>query len=256
MSLNFDGSTEWIRTPEDQTEFDEGRQWTCGAFFRIENSATDDRSIISRWSGSHFNLRTNAEAAPTTIEVIKGATTITGAESIELNTWYCIVVAQSAGASNNTMTLFTMNMDGTFVDDGLTGTDGGDNAATSSDIGSRNDGDADLMDGDIQFPFYIDGVTFARNDAINFLNRPIQTVLQHGSNVHWLYYLGKGAVNAVDISAAQTTTTINGTPTVSDNPPVGPFYGYDLEWPPSVAAVVGVLGGAYYQQYHTHVIAA
>ena len=221
--------------------FSEAADWSVLGFFRIEETATDDRCIISKWQSAgstrQFIFRTDKLAAPSRLEVYaNGGIKINGgAGTISLDTWYLGCVTQDA--ATDTITLYTYNIDGTVVDDGITGTHDTDKGTLTAPIrigGTAANGDP--MDGDIAHVCYVDG-TVTQEEVLQYLYNPVKTANYFRSKYGLQFYLPVfGASSEPDLGGANNAVTVNGTVTSGDNPPVPISFGWDTLVPYEVSA--------------------
>lgn len=229
MARNFSPTTDEISLGDiaaARFEFDVA--WTVLAFFRVEETATDDRCIVSKW-GAQFLWRIDKGTAPQNIEVYQdSALKITGASSIQLDTWYLGAVTNSGDTPTSTLTLYTFGMDGTPIDDGVTGTNTADRSLTPAIMLGRTAASSDPMDGDIGFACYVDAV-LSKAEVLSYLYNPWQAQRNFQANYGTQFFLPLGfASPEPDFSPNGNTGTVSGT-TIGEGPPAGPPF-FDPGW--------------------------
>ena len=193
--------------------------------------------------GQHFLLRTDLQGAPANIEVYtNGALSITGGDSVALNTWYCIAVTNDGTENAGGFKYYLIGMDGSIVN---TVSDQHDSDAVDLtgelSIGGRASNDE--MDGDIDYVCYIQQ-ELTQAQCVAYSQNPYrlaQSLQTAAGNVVFFLKLGMGGINAVDLSGQATSWTVPGTLVVSNPPPVAPLFGFDVGLPYEVAAVGGAL---------------
>ena len=226
--------------------FERAETWTALAFFNLSASTPDDSAFITKYASgvSQFLFRTDNQAAPTNVEVGHGndtAVIINGASSIELNTWYLSAVICDGTSSAGDITLYTLGMDGTVIDDGVTGDSNPDesNLTTPVRLMTRTS-TADELNGSMAHAAYIRSV-LTKQDVFDYLYQPAKVVAKFkgvGNGVPFYQPLGLGSPEP-DFSGSSNNGTVTGTPTITDNPPIAPWYGFDLGWQGAFTAAVG-----------------
>ncbi len=203
--------------------------WSFLAFFRITNADAEERTVISKWSQTantdSFLLRTDRQSAPTNMEVfIRKSLRISGGDNVALNTWYLTCVTNSGGGGATDVTLYLVDMAGTFLDDGLTGDHDGDeiNLTAPLIIGGRED--ADEMAGDIAYACYVDAV-LTKAEILAYRYDPIKMakVFEAVHGVQFNMPLLGQASPEPDWSRNGAVGTITGTVTRGNMPPVALF---------------------------------
>ncbi len=207
--------------------------WSIFAFFRSTNTAGDSRAIISKWTSGASRLfiaRLSQGTAPRPLQVfINAGLRITGASVINLNEWFLMVITNDGTGNAGGLKLYTVDMNGVFLDDGVTGQHTGDQGTPTIDmeIGSIIAGTANSFLGDIDLPGYV-RVEMVKDDIRQLVRRPYRTAMRHkATGVPFLFKQGIGGVNAIDWSGNGVVATVNGTPTIGDSPPVSPLAGFD-----------------------------
>ena len=225
MSRNWDGSASTNNlsiSDITSARFDVTTDWACGAFFRIENFATDDRVIVAKWAGGSsqraFMIRTNTSGQ---MEVyMRNAIRITGS-ALSTDTWYLVVITNdsSAGGVNN-LILYTVDMDESFADDGVTGSNASNASNLTVDITIAARDLNDPMDGDIAYAFYSNHL-YTRDNVRSHLRNPHMMANAASGNLEFLIPI-IGASPEPDWGGDGNNFTVNGSSTVSDMPPVSP----------------------------------
>lgn len=242
MGRNFDGTTDKVSLGDISTaRFLQASAWTVLVFFRVENTATDDRAIISKWSsgstGRQFIVRTDAGTAPQEIEVYTdGTIRITGGSNVELDTWYLVAVMNDgADGVGGGLTMVLLGMDETVLDN-TTGDHATDAASVTAVIDYGIQGStSDPMDGDVALGAYIDA-ELTLQDCKDYLHNPAKVVSRFiGSNSVQFFNPLTGESTEHDWSDKTNEGTLTGT-TVGDNPPIGSLYGSPADGPFTVAA--------------------
>ncbi len=256
MSRNFPGAANEDISLGDITtaRFKDLDAWSILAFFRIENSASDDRGIVTKWAGgseTHFLLRTDAQTAPSNILMhINNGLRITGGDNIALNTWYLVGVTNSGGGGATDLTLYLVDMDGTFLDDGITGDHAGDAPGLLVPIRIGGRLNNDNMNGDIAYVCYVDAAV-TKAEVLAYRYDPIK-MAKIFEAVHGVQFfiplLGLDSPEP-DWSRNNITATLSGTIIRNNMPPVALF---TPRWA-SVPLIEEVAGGA---DVRNHIIPA
>lgn len=232
MAINFNrNAADFVNLGDISTARGErATAWTVLAFFRIEDSTTDDHAIISKLAdGSNVNywIKVDAQTAPTNLEIFLGGTwaaeEITGGNNIALNTWYLAAISCNGTSTANDCTLNLLGMDGTFLDNALTGTHSGDPTTMTgaTHIGKRANDTGDPADGDIAYVAYVDA-ELSQAEILEYLHNPISAAMRFKTDYGMQYFLElNGEAVEVDISGNKNNGTTNGSPVHSENPPVG-----------------------------------
>lgn len=251
MGRNFPGATTDHIDLGDITaaRFVDTAVWSFLCFFRIEN-LDDDRVIVAKGDTgptTQFFVRVDKPTAPEEIEVSSaGSIVITGGSNVQLNTWYLIAVVNDGTSNATGLTLYLVGMDGTFLDDGVTGNPNTAVADLTESIllGTRTSNDP--IDGDLAYAAYIQA-ELTKEDIVEYLYHPAHVVARHqSSGVPFFLPLGVSSPE-VDWGGSDNSGTVNGTTTIGDNPPVvGPLFGFDIDWMSVAAGIdfssVGQLG--------------
>ncbi len=204
--------------------FDKDDDWTVCGFFRIENSAADERTIISKWDTAgtrQFTFRLDRQDAPTGVEIyMGGAVALAGNDSIALDTWYMSCATNTGSAT--TLRFYTYDMAGAVIDDGTSTANSVDDSTqtASINIGAKSgDCSGDEMDGDLAFVGYWTEV-WTTQDTLDYLYNPVMKAAQKATTTAFFLPLIDIAVG-VDWSGQDNTFALTGTFTYADSPPVG-----------------------------------
>ena len=245
MGLNSSGAADQAIDLGDisTARFEDLVAWTFLSFFRVETTAGDDRCIVGKWASAaeQFIIRVDGGTAPQEIQVFTNdAQRITGGNNVALNTWYLVALSNDGGGGATAMAFSLIEMDGTFLDDELTGDHAGDSGLTATVFLGKRENGQDRMDGDIALTTYVDAA-LSKQDKLNYLRTPHRMVAkwigQHGVQ----YFIPGGLSDPeVDLSGSGITANRDGSPTVGDNPPVGLWYGADVVSGGGAAAAVAV----------------
>ena len=90
-----------------ELDFTASRPWSILVFFLVSNTALDDRTMFSKWTGAgadsnQIRIRTNKETAPADLEIeVNDAPEKALLNIVELNKWYCAVVTNDGTAAAN-----------------------------------------------------------------------------------------------------------------------------------------------------------
>lgn len=215
-------------------QFLESASWSLLAFARFENLTADERAVVAKWGSAgtrQFELNTNKTPAHHMEVRNNGATAITGSgAALVVDTWYLFVVT----FDTSTATLYTLKTDGSVVDTD-TGSWNDDPDVTEEVRIGEKQGGGDDMDGDIAHVAYIDAV-LTLQDIKEYLYSPARVVARFigSDSVQFYLPLGLGSPEP-DFSGKGNNGTVSGT-AISDNPPTGPLFGFDLGWQGAAAA--------------------
>lgn len=230
MGRHFDGTAQDRVSVGDHAtaEFRFGSAWSTLAFFRVENTADDDNSIIAKHGETgdfQFLCRVDAGAAPQGIETEQGGKTIfLSGDVVELNTWYLVAVTNPG---DGVILTYMLEMDGTILINAGNTLTGTVNEALAEPIlfGNRSvPNGADEMRGDMAWSSYFD-VQFSLQDIQDYLHSPAKVVAVKNADCLYAFPLGLGSPEP-DFSGRGESGTLTGT-TVGDNPPIAPWYGFD-----------------------------
>jgi hypothetical protein len=244
MSLNFT-SNESVRISDISTaRFERLETWSFLAFFRTSAIGSEERTIVGkRGTGldQQFHIYVVREAAPSRMRVFGGGSVrITGAESIATDTWYLVAVTNDGTGGTDGITLYTLTMDGSFIDDAVTGTFSADSSDLTENIyfGIKGVDNTDDLLGDIDYPIYVDK-EMSRSEILHYLYNPVRVAAMlpsDGSSVEYFFKFGATGADAVDLSGKNISPTLNGTPTVANTPPALPaFFSNDYLLPYEVS---------------------
>lgn len=237
MARNFTAANDHLSYSPGAVEFQSGTAWTTFAWFRVENTASDDRAIISQWAAAsstrQFLLRTDTATAPTRIEVYtNGTLSVASNNDIQLNTWYFVAVAHDGTTGGTSTTLWIFAADLTLVNSYSDQHDGNKSIVTDIVIGGTA-GNADSMDGDIAHAGYFKTELTTESQIRELAAHPGRVCARYGAE--W-YAPIIGASPEPDWSGNGNNFTVAAGSSVSDNPPsVAPWFGFDN---------VPVVGGA------------
>lgn len=240
MARNFDSTNPDLITLGDLAgaKFDKDDTWSVLGFFRIENSAGDDRAIVSKWGVTEvrqFLMATAGGTAPVPLALdMAAANRVTGGNNVELNTWY-LGAAICNGIGSGGLRMILLGMDGTVLDNATGDAVDPTTQTAVIEIGVKG-ATGDPMEGDIAHVAYFN-ITFSLQDVKDYLRAPARTVARHAGNA--VFYLPLiGVSPEPDFSPNTNTGTVTGT-TVGEGPPIGPLFGYGTDRGFTVAAPVG-----------------
>lgn len=209
--------------------FISAQTWTLCAFFRIEDSAGDQRGIVSKWaaggSTQQFFLRTAQGTAPQAIECTTDDDAASPAlifGTVDLNTWYLVVIRNdgTGGAGGFKGDLF--NMDGT-VDGGTTTTHEGDSSDLTTQIAiGHREATGDAFDGDIAYVAYFN-TELTDAEVLAYLRNPYAVVFSKGSTGVEFFLPMYGDASPEPELVHGRDFTSNGSQVKGTNPPLGPF---------------------------------
>ena len=220
--------------------YDRDVAWTAVCFCRFEDLTGDERGLITKWDaeganlGRQFQLQTKKTAAHVFQILSGGGTFIPGGATITTDTWYLAGVTCDG---SQTLRLFSLGMDGTVLDNAVSGTAAADATTNASEVelGGREDS-GDNHDGDIAHAATF-STQWVLQDFKDYLRAPARTAARFaGSPVFYLPLIGVSP--EPDFSPNTNTGTVTGT-TVSNGPPIGPLFGYGTDRGLTVAAVGG-----------------
>lgn len=217
MSRNFnDNAADYINLGDISTaRFIGTTEFSFLVFFRVENTAGDDRVILGK--ENRFVLRIDQGAASQELQVrVEGSVIIEGGSNVALDTWYLGAVTNDGTSSATGMLEYLLTMDGTVLDNAISGDNNLISHTEAIHLGVR--AGVDPMDGDIAYAAYFDfELSLAQIKA--YLWNPIMFTAQYNANCEFFLPL-KGASPEPDWSGNGNNGTVNGSPTISDNPPV------------------------------------
>ncbi len=235
MSINFDGTARADYDMGDPTaaRFLVGSSWTSLSFIRIEDTASDESSLVTKWSSSgaqqQIMIRVAMGTAPQPIIVDHNSTRVlTGSSIIELNTWYLVAVSNDGAGG---LTLNVLEMDGTLVEDAATASLGTDTATLTSSIrfGCRN-GPNDPTTGDLAYIAYLKR-EIGQSEILEYLRNPAKVVHRVGGATGCEYIFPMTAVaNTHDWSGNGHVAVESLSHTEGDNPPIASLYGGFHGW--------------------------
>lgn len=227
MARLFDNniSNRLERADVTSARFQQLSTWTVLAFFRIENTADDDRVIVAKWTATdnqkQFLVRTDLGAAPEPIEVfVNSNRQIAAIGSIELNTYYLVSVSNDGTGNASGLVGTVYEMDGT-QNGTASGTHDGDRSDLTGniEIGAR---DSDPMDGDIAYVAYFNTVLTATEERA-YLRNPYQLAFSKGSSGCEFFVPCYGNVGPEPDLVHGRNFTVVGSLANGTNPPLGPF---------------------------------
>lgn len=233
MARNFPGSTgNYLDFGNLATaNFAAASAWSWLGFFRYE-TVTDERTTIGKW-GQQGNSRQALFRINTSnqTEVWTGGTNIITGAALSTNTWYLQAVRH---ASSSTTLLDTIEIDGTLVDNAVSGaafTDAG-NTSISVRIGEATGGGSqDPFDGDIAYGIYVNGQV-TQQEALFYLRNPALAAVYFRAKYGTAFFVPiLGQSTEPDWGGASVSVTVGGTVTPGDNPPVPISFGWDISVP-------------------------
>lgn len=227
MSRDLDGTNDEISLGT-AALFPRASAWSVLIFFFIRNTATDDRCLISKWGSSpqarFFLLRTDLQTAPSNLEVyFDNSLRISGGDNVALDTWYCACVTCSGSGVSNDITLFLVDMSGTFLDDGLLGSHRiASNTTADIKLGETDSG-GDDMDGLLGYFIYVRRQIF-RREVLAYVRDPMANGVawRAQSGLEFFHPLWGIHSPEIDFSGNGIAGVLTGT-TRGNNPPVPPY---------------------------------
>lgn len=233
MSRNFNNNSADFIDLGDITGVDFARltPWSFLAFFRVENTTGDNRTIFAKWGSSTqriFKVETDTEAAPASLEFHMNTTVLSRTGNlVELDTWYLVAATNNGGGGAGDLIFYLYEMDLTELLNSSQ-THPGDPGATTAicEIGV-DDGTGsptNPFDGDIAHVAYLDRA-LSSQEIKNFVGNPGRCVMAWraaGDQVFFHHDL-PGESPEPDRSGSGNDGTVTGSPTVGDNPPVALF---------------------------------
>ena len=242
MSVNFDGTAGADFDLGDITaaRFDETLLWTFLAFIRVVNTASDQRAIINKWGATAIRqvlIRVGSGTAPQDIGVHhNNVNPVNGSAGIELDTWYLVAVSSNG---SGTVTLNVLNMDGTFVDNALTGTLTGNKTMTAPIRVGAREASNDPFNGDMAYVAYLQR-ELAQSEVVEYLHNPAKVVHRVGGATGPVFFLPmKNLATTPDWSGQGNVGTRNASGhTDGDNPPIASLYAGFSGWQGQAAVAV------------------
>lgn len=234
-------------------DFDRTAMWTCVCFCRFEDLTGDERGLITKWdlgdsASRQFMLQTKKTAAHVFVVFTGGSTALNGGATITTDTWYLVGCANDG---SGTLTLFSFTMDGTVLDDAVSGTSEANTSINAADIelGGRMGG-GDNHDGDIAHAAYFTR-QWVLQDFKDYLRSPARKAARESANPG--FYLPLiGASPEPDWSGNKNNGTVAGT-TITNNPPVIPYSaGF---WGHGPLIEVAAPGGFFTRRYYDDLLA-
>jgi hypothetical protein len=236
MSRNFQrDNTDYITITE-SSEFSSGSAWSFLWWMYLTDTDADENMIISKHTdGSvHVWIFVDGGVSPQNFVIrVDGVNAISTTSSYAEGTWYANLLAND-GSGN--LSLWTLEADGTqLLTD--TGTYTWTSSAQDLAIGLRGvAGSADPADGLFaHYQYYT--TEFVKADLELYLRNPAWLAGRESANLLWWLPLD-GSSPEVDWSGNGNSGAVTGTIAIGDNPPVAPLFGFDIGWPPPVAAGV------------------
>lgn len=233
MSRNFNNNSADYIDLGDITGVDFARlsAWSFLAFFRVENTTGDNRTIFAKWGSSTdriFKVETDTEAAPASLEFHMNTTVQSRTGNlIELDTWYVVAATNNGGGGAGDLIFYIYEMDLTELLNSSQ-THPGDPGTTAAicEIGVDDGGGSPTnpFDGDIAHVAYLDRA-ISSQEIKNFVGDPGRSVMAWraaGDQVFFHHDL-PGESPEPDRSGSGNSGTVVGSPTVGDNPPVAVF---------------------------------
>lgn len=227
MAQLFDNTTADFLSRADLTgaRFLIGETWSLCAFIRIE-TFIDDRMWFCKWfdtSRQQFRVRTDSGAAPQAIEVGTNNVQLTlNFGSVELNTWYMIVISNDGAGGATGISGFQYEMDGNLTAS-LSDQHDGDISDPTANllVGVRGDVE-DPFDGDIAYVAYFNTELTAA-ERLAYLRNPYQVVFSKGSAGVEFFLPIYGDASPEPELVHGRDFTVNGSQVKGTNPPLGPF---------------------------------
>lgn len=210
-------------------DFSENAAWSCLAFFSVPSTNPgDDQVIVAKWGDSaptrQFALRIDAGVAPQEMEILTGGNSnLVAGSNVEENTLYLVCVTMDGDQSSTDLKLYLINMDGTFLDDGVSANMSSDRTDMTAPIQFGVRGTADPLQGDIGYVSYFDRV-ISKNEMLAYLRDPIRTAkaIEAQSGAKFIMPIWGLHSPEIDLSTNGVVGTVTGTVRAND-PPVTLF---------------------------------
>jgi len=224
MGLHYDdGSFERVNIGEQVSiRFLDAVAWTFFSFNRFD-SFTDERTIIAKEAGAstkQFHLKAETDGS-LEMRFTGGAGFNTGASNVmSTGTWYMCAATNDGAATATSCDLYIFEMDGTLLES-ANGEHGGDSSDLTADVktGTRRT-TSDENDGDQAYVCYIDGSALSEDELWNCVFQPYATAMLYDSR----FFLPLLDIDPEpDWSGNGNTGAHENSPTIADNPPVGPI---------------------------------
>jgi len=244
MSRNFNNDgTAYINLGDVTTaRFPQLSAWSYLVFVRVESFAADDQCIGSKTPDTQINLRIDDAALK--MEFWRdGVRLYLGSPTYTTNVWYCVSVANDGTGGAGGCAVRTYRIDLTEHESGTFQL-----AADAADvtgavvIGKHGVAGADLIDGDIAHVCYVQK-NISAQEAKSYTINPLQQVLTwraEGQTVPFYLPL-LGYSPEPDFSGSGNNGTVNGTPTIGNNPPTALYPRYQ-GWRGSEVSAAGDAG--------------
>ena len=208
MSRNFDGviGTDNISLGDiDTAECLRDDTWTVLAFFRVEETEGDDRSIMSKgqdWdTNSQYWWYIKSATAPTGLRFSMNdyAIKTTSGDVIQPDTWYMAAVTNDGLNQADSVNQYVCSMAGTVLDTSSSA-HAGDNATLTeaTRIGTSGSLIKDVIDGDIAYVSYFT-VEFTQQQVLEYLHQPARVAARNRANCEYFLPLN-GSSPEVDWS--------------------------------------------------------
>ena len=138
--------------------FDINAAWSTGMIHRLTDLASgDQRILISKYAGfGERQLLVEVSTADQMTAYMANALKITGS-TLSAATWYLTVLTNSGTGGAGTLTLHTMELDGTVIDSAVTGDPQDETAQTNTVYLGRRSSAGNEYDGDQAHAFLIEG---------------------------------------------------------------------------------------------------
>ncbi len=234
MSVNFDGTggSGFNFGDVAAARFSNALAWTFIAFIRIANTDGDQRCLVSKWGGTsdrQILIRIGSGTAPQDVEVHhNNINPVNGGSVIELNTWYLVAVTSD---SSNVVTINTLEMDGTIIDDAVTGTLTGNKNLTEPLLLGSREGTNDPFNGDMAYVAYLQR-ELTQNEILEYLRNPAKVVNRDGgASTGPVFFcpMINGTTTPDWGGQANIGTREGSGHTTGDNPPVTLYTGLGLQ---------------------------
>jgi hypothetical protein len=249
MARNFPGTASNYISIGDTTSarFLSTEAWTVLAYVRHE-TLTANQCPIGKWSTTNslkqmfVRVRSNGS-----FQVFHNGTParITSSNGLaQTDTWYLYAVSND-GSSN--MDCRIVEADGTILFNGAGTTTGDASDLTEPvNIGAREAGATDPVDGDIAYVAYI-RAELTQEQIVAIAMGGIRGILQYNTDtggtrdLQYFFPLIGNVSPEVDWSGEDVAGTITGTLGVGDNPPIGPIFGFAHGFQGNVEAVAAAV---------------
>lgn len=250
---NNDNNSQYLSVADISTaRFEEGNTWTALCFFTCDDVNNQHAALFSKWNGgsgsaAQFAVRIDQGASPQELEVLgDNSVLFTTAAAVADSTWYLLAITNDGTATDN-IAVSLVNMSGTFLIDGTSGTFSSNNTLTApirTHVVFHNGSAVGHLDGKISdFAYFTEVLT--KGEIRNYLNNPAAVVASKGPGICELYW-PMGFSTEPDWSGNDNNPTVNGALSIAANPPIMRAFGYAAELPRVVAAAPSTVKGSIY----------